>query len=225
MKKIIYLSAFVMVAALSMASFAYAEDATQFNVSLKYGSTDKAEVMKLQNFLVMQGLLKVAPTGAFLSLTQKAVVDFQKANGVSPASGYFGPLTRAVANQKMLAMSSTGLTTVSSVDSTVSAGKVVSANLGVASAFSANTKTVTWTTTGYPQNAGVNINLIRKTSSNPTMFVFLRTIALDTVNDGQESWTPQASENTGDVYVEVTCSNTYKFKSGCKLGGAPIKVD
>jgi ELWxxDGT repeat protein len=40
-------------------------------------------------------------TGLFGGLTRKALIKFQKANGIKPASGNFGPLTRALVLKKM----------------------------------------------------------------------------------------------------------------------------
>jgi hypothetical protein len=219
MKKAIYLFAFVLTLSFAGFSIALADDAPQFNVSLKYGSTDKFEVTRLQNFLVSEGLLNVAPTGNFFSLTQNAVIEFQKTNGITPASGYFGPLTRAVANQKVLAMKGGYLV------AEISARDVSAEQNGLASAISSNMKTVRWQTNNYPTNAGVNINLLKKTSESPVAYSLIRTLATDTLNDGQESWLPLPGEDTENIYIEVTCSNTYKFKSGCRLGGTPIKVN
>jgi peptidoglycan hydrolase-like protein with peptidoglycan-binding domain len=39
-----------------------------------------------------------AETSYFGSLTQKALARFQKANGIAPAVGYFGSITRGVIN-------------------------------------------------------------------------------------------------------------------------------
>lgn len=68
-----------------------------FDADLHYGSTGPA-VAALQEFLIDQGMLKGQATGNFFSLTLKAVKAFQKAEGISQASGYFGPTTRNVAN-------------------------------------------------------------------------------------------------------------------------------
>ena len=37
-------------------------------------------------------------TKTFGSLTQAALIKFQKANNITPAAGYFGPKTRTVVN-------------------------------------------------------------------------------------------------------------------------------
>lgn len=54
------------------------------------------DVSALQQILIDGGYLKIAaPTGYFGSLTKSALAAWQKANGISPASGYFGPKSRA----------------------------------------------------------------------------------------------------------------------------------
>lgn len=73
-----------------------------FTRNLTLGSTG-ADVKALQQFLNANGAV-VATSGAgsvgnesqyFGSLTQKALAAWQAANGVSPAVGYFGPISRA----------------------------------------------------------------------------------------------------------------------------------
>lgn len=63
---------------------------------LTIGSTG-ASVVDLQNMLVAEGYL-VMPAGVsmgyFGSLTQSALASYQAAMGISPAVGYFGPVTR-----------------------------------------------------------------------------------------------------------------------------------
>jgi peptidoglycan hydrolase-like protein with peptidoglycan-binding domain len=67
-----------------------------------------ADVKQLQIFLNSQGF-NVSETGVgspgqettyFGPLTQKAVAKFQKAIGIAPAVGYFGPITRAFINSR-----------------------------------------------------------------------------------------------------------------------------
>ena len=188
-----------------------------FSVSLGYGSTNKAEVVELQKFLVANGYLKVAPTGAYLGQTAKAVADFQKAKGITPASGYFGPLTRAAANATV----ATGMTP----SATVSVVTVTSANSGIATAILANERSVSWQTNNYPQGVGVNVNLLRKSASTPESFSLIRTVAKDTANDGSQTFVLQNNELGGDVYVEVKCSSTCQFKSGCHFGGSVMKAN
>ena len=71
-----------------------------FTQNLTIGSTG-ADVTALQQILVSKGHL-VMPTGVstgyFGSLTKAAVIKLQTAEGISPAAGYVGPITRAKLN-------------------------------------------------------------------------------------------------------------------------------
>lgn len=63
-----------------------------FDVNLRQGSKGE-EVKKVQKFL------GVEETGYFGNLTKKAVIEFQKQNNL-PAFGYWGAITRKVANER-----------------------------------------------------------------------------------------------------------------------------
>lgn len=88
---------------------ALAGDATppsmKFTRDLKTGSTG-ADVKALQVWLNANGF-QIAASGAgspgnettmFGGLTRAAVIKFQKAKGIAPAAGYFGPKSRAAVN-------------------------------------------------------------------------------------------------------------------------------
>jgi hypothetical protein len=83
-----------------VASLAGSAGAASFSTNLTVGSTG-ADVSALQAWLVSKGFL-VMPTGVsygyFGSLTKKAVAAYQAAKGITPAVGYFGPITRAAVN-------------------------------------------------------------------------------------------------------------------------------
>jgi hypothetical protein len=79
-----------------------AKAADNFNQDLSFGSSG-SEVLKLQEFLITQGVYSGPITGNFYSLTLKAVKDFQTRENISPAAGYFGPLTRTKANSLLSA--------------------------------------------------------------------------------------------------------------------------
>lgn len=69
-----------------------------FTMDLTIGSTG-SEVTALQNFLMSHGqTIAAGATGYFGTQTQAALAAWQAANGVSPAAGYFGPITRAKVN-------------------------------------------------------------------------------------------------------------------------------
>lgn len=67
-----------------------------FRKNLKIGSAG-GDVAALQKYLNAHGFA-VKETSYFGALTKAALVRFQKAKGISPATGYFGPLTRAYMN-------------------------------------------------------------------------------------------------------------------------------
>lgn len=78
----------------------------QFNTNLRLGAVS-TDVQNLQKLLNMDAATKVASTGAgstgyetlrFGPATLAAVKKFQAANGITPVSGYVGPLTRATLN-------------------------------------------------------------------------------------------------------------------------------
>ena len=80
--------------------------ASAYSSNLTIGSSG-ADVTTLQNWLISKGFsLSAGATGYFGSQTQAALAAFQSANGISPAVGYFGPVTMAKVN----AMGSTGST-------------------------------------------------------------------------------------------------------------------
>jgi peptidoglycan hydrolase-like protein with peptidoglycan-binding domain len=72
------------------------------NLSLWSAGND---VKQLQLFLIAQSsgpaaqrLAKHGATSVFGMLTFNALIEFQESVGISPASGYFGPKTRAYVN-------------------------------------------------------------------------------------------------------------------------------
>ena len=69
-----------------------------FTMDLTLGSSG-SEVTALQNWLIGKGYsIPAGATGYFGAQTQAALAAYQAANGISPAAGYFGPITRAKVN-------------------------------------------------------------------------------------------------------------------------------
>ncbi len=69
-----------------------------FSMDLTLGSTG-SDVTALQNWLISKGYsIPAGATGYFGAQTQAALAAYQAANGISPAAGYFGPITRAKVN-------------------------------------------------------------------------------------------------------------------------------
>ena len=86
--------------------FKYLDTTTYiFTQDLTLGDKNN-DVYNLQLYLIAkqtgfsaEGLQKVGATGLFGPLTQAALAEYQKANGISPAAGYFGVKTRALINE------------------------------------------------------------------------------------------------------------------------------
>ena len=72
--------------------------AAPFERNLYYGLQNDSGVLALQEFLTDQGVYTGPITGNFFTLTLQAVKRFQTANSIAPVSGYFGVLSRGVAN-------------------------------------------------------------------------------------------------------------------------------
>lgn len=87
-------------------------------------------------------------------------------------------------------------------------------------------QTIRWTSSDYPAGVGVNINLLRQVSTNPSKFEFVKTIKKDTPNDGQEVWTPSAGDKGTNLVIQVSCSQSFVFADGCSSnnGAAQLSV-
>jgi hypothetical protein len=82
----------------SMGGSASAGATVTFSKDLTLGSSG-ADVTALQKWLISKGhTIAAGATGYFGAQTQAALAAWQAANGVAPASGYFGPITRAKVN-------------------------------------------------------------------------------------------------------------------------------
>lgn len=100
-----------------------------FNTNLTVG-TRSTDVMNLQKVLNMNPATAVATTGAgsmgnettlFGPATRAAVIKYQKANGITPAAGFVGSITRASLNQ---VCTGTGSTTGSTTGTTTNTSGV-----------------------------------------------------------------------------------------------------
>ena len=107
--------------------FAHAD--TSFNQNLYYGITNSQDVQALQEFLTVQGDYTGPVSGNFFSLTLQGVKNFQTANNL-PITGYFGVLSRDVANSTLAStisappQSEVGSTTVANTTGAVSSTSV-----------------------------------------------------------------------------------------------------
>ena len=98
--KIKYLLILPVVAAFVLSGFSFANAQSDvFTQNLYYGLQNNSQVTQLQEFLTSQNLYSGPITGNFYFLTLGAVKAFQTQQGITPAAGYFGPLTMAAANK------------------------------------------------------------------------------------------------------------------------------
>ena len=108
-----------------------------FNTDLTIGSTG-SDVSALQSWLISKGFsIPAGATGYFGTQTQAAVAAYQAANGISPAAGYFGPITRAKVNAS--ASTSTGTTTTTTTVAGCAPGAMYSSTTGQACGTSTTT--------------------------------------------------------------------------------------
>ncbi len=98
--KIKYLSILPVVAVFVLSGFSLANAQSDvFTQNLYYGLQNNSQVTQLQEFLTSQNLYSGPITGNFYFLTLGAVKAFQTQQGITPAAGYFGPVTMAAANK------------------------------------------------------------------------------------------------------------------------------
>lgn len=134
-----------------------------FTRSLTVGSRG-ADVTCLQTALVAGGHLSVSPTGYFGAMTKAAVVKWQKAAGVMPASGFFGPLSRAKFAMMMGSMPTTPMTpgtTVPGSGVAVSASGMQPAGSAIAGAGQIDVAKFTFTASNMAGATVTNLKLSR----------------------------------------------------------------
>lgn len=74
----------------------------EFLRDLRYGMENDADVRRLQTVLQQWGFYQGPVTGGFFEMTRSGVMRFQAAENI-PATGYFGPRSRAAANRRIAA--------------------------------------------------------------------------------------------------------------------------
>ncbi len=221
----LHLLAALTVAILLIPTFTQAQS-TLFG-PLKYGMVSNAQVVLLQNFLIREGFFAEQPTGNFFLRTQDALMKFQQSAGIE-ATGYFGPLTQAAANKiisnRSKAQSPNDTVSKTIIKATSLTRKNTNQSASLINALWPEDISLTWETNNYPIGVGINIQLLRKISTSPVQYEFVRTIATNTPNDSVHSWKPPTNENYTDLYIEITCSDLYKFIYGCNVGGEPLPL-
>lgn len=99
------------------------------DINLKYGSRGDA-VVELQEFLISKGFLSGEASGNFFSLTQKAVIAYQKSVGL-PTTGFVGLMTRTKINDELLQSGISSITTEIVEASTTTLPTQIKSTIGV----------------------------------------------------------------------------------------------
>ena len=89
-----------------------------------YDRINSSQVTALQTWLIAKGYsIPAGATGYFGTQTQAAVAAYQAASGITPAAGYFGPITRAKVN-------ASGSTTTTTTTTTTGTGTTTTGTTG-----------------------------------------------------------------------------------------------
>lgn len=139
---------------------AHAQSVT-FNVDLTIGSTG-ADVTALQTWLISKGYsIPAGATGYFGAQTQAAVAAYQAKVGITPAAGYFGPITRASVNS--MGGGTTGGTFPAGCTSNVG----YSTTTGLSCASTSTLPAGCTSTVGYSPTTGVKCSTTGTTPTTP----------------------------------------------------------
>ena len=99
-KKVIFSTYLSVLFGASFASAAFAAS-DLFERNLYFGLRGDSDVVRLQEFLTKEGVYRGPQNGNFYALTKEGVKKYQKANAIEPAEGFFGPITRTAASNKI----------------------------------------------------------------------------------------------------------------------------
>lgn len=149
MKKIIFTSLFISIFSSVLIVKGADQSVLPFTSTLRYGMKNNAGVIHLQKFLKDRGYFSGPTNGSFGPLTLNAVKKFQSANRVS-ATGLWGPLSRAAANdilnrqrvQSIASVPTTPTTTPSSTGATTTPLSITTTYLPPATAGTAYSVTL-----------------------------------------------------------------------------------
>ena len=99
-KKVIFSTYLSVLFGASFASAAFAAS-DLFERNLYFGLRGDSDVVRLQEFLTKEGVYRGPQNCNFYALTKEGVKKYQKANAIEPAEGFFGPITRTAASNKI----------------------------------------------------------------------------------------------------------------------------
>lgn len=156
---------------------------TTFTSDLTIGSTG-SQVTALQQWLVSKGYLMMpagTSYGYFGALTKSALAKYQAEAGISPASGYFGPITRAKVN----AMG--GTTTGGTTGGTTTGGSTGITTPGVEGTISASASSSGLASTAYEGDTMVGILGIKVEAKNSDVALQRIKLRMDENTSGSDT--------------------------------------
>ncbi len=163
---VVFSTLLAIIGLLSSFSSVSAQTVLQFNNDLYWNMAPVSnEVKLLQQFLKDQGFYSSVINGKYLTQTYNAVVKFQNANSISPATGYFGPDTRAKANAILRAQATTQ-NNVTTTQTNTNLANVVTTTTAVATV-----PTTTTTTTNTTSNLIYNPSLEEANGTQPNRWI------------------------------------------------------
>jgi hypothetical protein len=187
-----------------------------FSMDLKVGSTG-ASVTALQNWLISKGFtISAGATGYFGAQTKAALAAYQSANGISPAVGYFGPITRAKVNAA--AGGTTTTTTTGGTTTTTTTGGGIT-TVGVEGNINIEKETSGIKTNLYEGDMKATVLGVRVEAKNSDVIVNRVRVSLGTTTD---TYTKLYSK----VYVmdasgNILASQSLDSSSVTRVSGTP----
>jgi len=181
--------------------------AAGFERDLYYGIYNDADVTRLQEFLLDQKVYDGPVTGNFFSLTIGGVKRFQEKEGIAPPAGYFGPKTRARANE-ILTMRAAE---TPSASPPASVSEQVVLLLAKIKELQDQIKTLSAATSSLPVSPIVVTPEPLSPSSPPVSPTSAPVLEVSGSGDQQFPATPVASLKIGDIVIRNNTSDKIPF--------------
>lgn len=195
------------VAALALFGASSASAAYMFNMNLGFGMRN-SDVTELQLRLNSEVGTSLPGTTYFGSLTKTAVKSYQTMKGISPVSGYVGPLTRASLNGSSSSNTNTNTGNLPAGCTTTSGFSPIS-GVPCSSSSSSNTQTGPVTASLAMTNPASGVLVAGQATANMAQFAF----------NGTGTVTNVTLKRIG-VSADSTPSNVYLFDGATRLTDA-----
>lgn len=204
-----------------------------FTRDLTIGATG-SDVTALQTWLISKGYsIPAGATGYFGAQTQAALAAYQAANGITPAAGYFGPITRAKVNASAGTSTGTGTGTGTTGSTSLKGGEadLTNYNLTTGDTVTEGDTNIEIASAKFDVNGGdVNVSRVKvevqakstSYSSNPwlyfdKLYVYDGSTKVGSVSVGSRSdWDSNSSDSTmnssgaSDYTIDVPVNDVVK---------------